>query len=396
IPRRAYMDTYTEVTSVSWFGRLKNSVLGVLFGLLFFFGSFILLGWNERNSVITARSLEEGKGAVVSVSADRVEPGNEGKLIHLMGQATTDEILSDTELGVSLNAIKLRRQAEMYQWEEHSSSKTRKKLGGGEETVTEYRYEKTWADDVINSSNFKTGGHANPGALPMGNAVWTAQRVMLGAFMLSPKLLDKIAPREYLQVTDDMLSKLSPAWRGKMKTGLFQLASNQNCRVFFIGQDPTSPQIGDTRVALIAAKPAPYSIVAKQTAASFQPYQTKAGKPNEMLREGQVDADAMFAMAFKENAIQTWILRGVGFAVMLIGLLMITSPLKILADFVPFIGSLVGGGLFVLSLAIAVPLTLLTIAVCWFAFRPMLSGGLILLAAAAFVGIKMMFKKARG
>ena len=42
--------------------------------------------WNEGRAVRTAESLEEGAGAVVSVPADAVDPGNEGKLVHVSEQ----------------------------------------------------------------------------------------------------------------------------------------------------------------------------------------------------------------------------------------------------------------------------------------------------------------------
>ena len=66
-------NSFTETTSVSWFGRLRNSVGGVVIGLLLIIGMVVLLFWNEGRAVTTARSLAEGAGAVVSVGADAVE-----------------------------------------------------------------------------------------------------------------------------------------------------------------------------------------------------------------------------------------------------------------------------------------------------------------------------------
>ena len=94
-------------TNQSWFSRLAQSVKSVLFGLLFFFGSFVLLFWNEGRAVRTARSLAEGAGAVTSVAADRVDSGNEGKLVHVSGAVATDEPVVDSDLGVEAQAIKL-------------------------------------------------------------------------------------------------------------------------------------------------------------------------------------------------------------------------------------------------------------------------------------------------
>jgi hypothetical protein len=55
---------------------------------------------------------------LVTVDASSVDPANEGKLVHLTAKAVTDETLADDMFGVSANAIKLRRNVEMYQWKE--------------------------------------------------------------------------------------------------------------------------------------------------------------------------------------------------------------------------------------------------------------------------------------
>jgi len=54
-----------------------------------------VLFWSERRSVRTAQVLAEGKVAVVSIPSDRVDAVNEGKLVHISGEATTDQILQE-------------------------------------------------------------------------------------------------------------------------------------------------------------------------------------------------------------------------------------------------------------------------------------------------------------
>ena len=53
----------------------------------------------------------------------------------------------------------------------------------------------------------------------------------------------------------------------------------------------------------------------------------KSGKEVGMVKNGRVGAIAMILGAEKENEFQTWMLRGVGFAMMMIGTMMITSPI---------------------------------------------------------------------
>ena len=123
-------DSYREVTSQGWFSRIFDSIKSVLVGLLLFVVSFPLLFWNEGRAVETAKSLQEGAKTVVSVSADAVDQGNAGKLVHMSGQATPTETLEDPDFGVSASVIRLVRKAEMFQWEEEKKSETKTKLGG--------------------------------------------------------------------------------------------------------------------------------------------------------------------------------------------------------------------------------------------------------------------------
>jgi hypothetical protein len=55
-------DTFTEVTSRSWISRIGQSIVGVLIGLVMVIASIVVLFWNERRAIQTARSLAEGAG----------------------------------------------------------------------------------------------------------------------------------------------------------------------------------------------------------------------------------------------------------------------------------------------------------------------------------------------
>lgn len=373
----------TEVTSESWFSRLMGSIKSVVFGLVLFGLSFPLLFWNEGRAVRTAKSLEEGAGAVQSVSADRVDASNEGKLVHLTGNATTSETLADPDFGVSANAIKLTRDVEMYQWGETKKSETRNKTGGGTETVTTYDYEKKWSSERIDSSSFKEPtGHANPTGWPFEAWTGVARKVTAGAFTLSEALVARLSETQALRVDDSALAKVGPSLMGKLKA---------NDGSFYLGASPASPTIGDLRVAFKTVNAATVSLVARQVSDSFEPYHAQAGDDILLLKYGTLSADAMFKAAQAENAMLTWILRGVGFFMMFIGLRMLFSPLVVFADVIPFLGSLLGAGLGLFAGLTAAVLSLLTIAVAWIFFRPLIG---IALFALAVGGIVLLVRKA--
>ena len=95
-------DSFSEVTSQSWFSRLGNAIKGVLLGIILFVVAFPLLWWNEGRAVKTAKGLKEAGGAVVSVSADKVDPAHDQQLVHLTAEAATEETLSDADLTAAL------------------------------------------------------------------------------------------------------------------------------------------------------------------------------------------------------------------------------------------------------------------------------------------------------
>ena len=375
----------TEVTSESWFGRIRDSIKSFIFGLALFVGAFPVLWLNEGRAVRTEKSLNEGAGAVVSVKADHVDAANNQKLVHMTGPATTTETLTDPDFFVAANAIKLRRNVEMYQWQEKKESKTQKKLGGGSETVTTYSYDKGWSDHPVDSSSFKEASeHQNPAAMPYSGHDAQAEHVTLGAFSLTPSLLSQMDDYEPVAITDQNLEKIPAETRARLK------AHNNT---FYLGADPQAPQIGDTRISFSVVKPGEVSIVSKQIGTSFEPYRASAGMDIEMLKRGMHTAASMFQSALAANTMLTWILRGVGFFLMFIGLAMFFRPMSVLGDVVPFMGSMMAFGLGLFAFIAAIVLSIGTVAVAWVVYRPVLGITLLAAAIAVLVFFAMRGKK---
>ncbi len=147
---------YQEVTKTSYGTRLGNSLKGIVTGLVLFVAATVLLWWNEGRAVKTAKMLKAAETECVDVaSVASLDPALEGQLIHATAVAKTDEILTDPDYGVSVNAIRLVRDVEYYQWVEHSTSETKDKIGGGQETTTTYTYSKEWVSGPVDSGSFK-------------------------------------------------------------------------------------------------------------------------------------------------------------------------------------------------------------------------------------------------
>jgi hypothetical protein len=377
-------DRFVEVTSKGWFSRIMESIKSVAVGLILFVVAFPLLFWNEGRAVRRAKTLETGAKQVITVKADAVDSANEGKLVHLTGLATTDETLSDSEFGVATNAIKLVRNVQMYQWKQTTESKTRKKIGGGEETVTEYKYDKVWSGDVIKSDEFKhPEGHSNPGSMAFESKKQTAQKVTLGAFVLSPSLVEEINKTEALPVTESTLAQLPRDTRERMKA---------ISGMYYIGKNPTDPQIGELKISFEFVKPTTVSIVSRQVGNTFEPFMMDTGNI-ELLQMGTVSADSMFKQAQQENVFMTWILRLVGFIMMMIGITMVFKPLTVVADVLPILGDILGLGIGIFAGIVSLALSLLTISIAWVFYRPLIGIPLLIIAVGLIAVFFVIGKK---
>lgn len=385
----------TEVQTESYFSRLGNSFKGIGGGLLLFLIAFPLLFWNEGRAVKRAKALETGVGAVVSVQADKVDPANEGKLVHVTAKADTKDVLTDPLFKISSTAIRLERRVEMYQWKQNESSKTEKQLGGGTKKTTVYTYEKVWSDKPVNSAYFKEAGHENPG-FPFESEKLRANHVTLGDFLLNDSLVDRLGDSRKLPVPADY--KLPAALSGKSDAAYVHVSRKSSAPSQVSQEQPadnagdaalTEPAIGDLRISWYAVVPHEVSIVARQTGKTFSAY--PVGSESILLIADSVQsAEAMFQSAQSANSAMTWFLRIAGLVMMYVGLSCVLRPLSVLMDVIPFLGDLIGAGISLISFLIALPCTLVTIAVAWIYYRPLLGIGLLVVAAALIV---FLFRK---
>ncbi|HOI96649.1 MAG TPA: TMEM43 family protein [Syntrophobacter fumaroxidans] len=390
-------DTYTEVTRQSLPSKIGSSFGGLFFGLILVIAGIVLLFWNEGRTVKTHRALEEGAAAVVSAGPETVNAVNQGKLVHMTGQADSDATLADPEFGISAKALRLKRSVEMYQWKEDEKSESQKNSDGSTTKRTTYSYRKVWSSSRIDSSRFKKQeGHSNPAAMPYREKVFDA-RTRFGAFTLPPTLVAKIPGEEDLPVPDPPAT-VPASLQGKARV---------HEGAWYVGQNPQEPAVGDVKVRFRIKKPGTVSVIAKQWGNTFEPYITKNGREIELVAAGAQSPETMFAHAVDENKTLSWILRGVGFLVIFIGLLLVLNPFVVLLDAFSFLGNifvlgslvqgiqgLVAAGIFVVSLILGLILALVTIAIAWMFYRPLLA--VLLIAAAVGLLFGMRFLPRRG
>ena len=372
---------YTEVTRNSWGSRIMSSFVGVLFGIILFLGSFFLVWWNEGNSIRTENDLKKGNKDIISVKSDTPLPANENKLVHLSGKVETADTLIDDEFGIATNAIALSRKVLIYQWVESTTERTEKELGGSEKVITEYNYTKKWVYEPTNSSGFKIEeGHLNKCDFPYRDTITMAQNAKVGSFDLTAPLLQQIDKFEDYIIDSNLYNKT------------FTISSN----TIYLGSGKINddPEIGDMKISFqVAYAPEMVSIIAQQLKGTLSPYIGENATKIVKLAYGTVSADNMIKLALKENSSQTWILRGLGLVLCIIGLILILKPISVIMDVLPILGSIANFGAGILSVILGLILILTTISIAWLFYRPILSISLFAVIVPLFIYLYKKGKK---
>ena len=154
----------------------------------------------------------------------------------------------------------------------------------------------------------------------------------------------------------------------------------------YLGWNPSSPAIGDYRISYEVAPLGVISVIGQQQGERFQAYQTIAGDQLLMVRHRQRACRQMFKEAADANRLITWMIRGVGLLLLAIGFGLFMSPLAVIADFIPPLGSVVRMGTGLVAFLLAIVVGTITIAIAWFYYRPLLAIGILVVGAVVAAG----------
>jgi len=368
-------DQYTEITTQGWGQRIGGGFVALLLGLLLLPASLGVLYWNEGRAVTAATALRTGAATIIEADPNALDPGHDGKLVHLTGMMQPATPAQDPAFGVSAEGlVRLRRHVETYQWQQTTSSHSQESVGGTKTTETTYSYAPVWSGQQINSAGFRhPEGHENP-PVTLHNADFYGGAVTLGAYRVTPELLAKV-------------SVFTPVHPESARPPLGFHAEGDG---FYRGQDPARPEIGDVRVQYSGVPAQTISVAAAQSGGGLTVFRDSGGYGIALAEPGAVTAAALFKDAQHQASQITWLVRGGGFFGVLVGFLCLTRPLTLLFAVVPLLESVVGAGAFLVALTLSVPVTLVTIALAWMAHRPVLGGGLLVAAVVSLVVLRRL------
>jgi hypothetical protein len=405
----------TETTTTGFLGNIGNAIVGVLVGIVMFFGSFVVLYYNEGMVNVA----DVAKKAAVA-PAEKADPANEAKLVSVTSTLESKEDVGDPSFVKPGAWIALSRKVEMFANLETKHEETKKNTGGSSTTTTTWTYATGWSDSpsATDSSKFKEKGHDNP-LWPFGNAEFKVENATVGAYSVHVKGDDlDLPPGDSLSLTPAIFqigaapAALPAEANGATNNtnapaaqtiacpgcGETRPLSKANCphcgapasdkwttapagtatpsaggaphidgNYVFVGSGSlASPRIGDVRASYLAlARSLKVTLFGQQKGSNVEPFAIEGG---DFLHKRLFRAlkgtreEAIQELAF-EDAMRLWILRGVGFLLMWIGMSLVFGPITAVMDVFPSLGGFVKAVIGIVLFPIALVLTGVTIVV---------------------------------
>ncbi len=196
-------------------------------------------------------------GDVTPIKADHIDESNEGKLVYLTGNTTTDYLAADPLFGVVVSdVIKLKRVVEKFEGQD-----------------------KGWS----NTSS------------PLNSETFMPKQVKLGAFTLSYRLIDKMSHFQHLPMTLELFEQI-PDHLSVQLGGKLHL-NNDN---YYVGQYPDNPQFGDLRIRFSVISAEAVSVIAKQVGSHLSSYKTQTDHDIELLKSGVASMEKVISTHSKK------------------------------------------------------------------------------------------------
>jgi hypothetical protein len=408
-------DRFTEVTTTGYGKRVTNSFGGIIFGIILFFASFVVL-YNNEGSVDYS---EIAKTAVeIDAATTITDPALNDKLLVTNGSLITTETLDDGQFLKPGSYLALERDTEMYAWVETEKTTSQDNTGGSQTSSTTYSYDKKWTDSPKESSDFRyPEGHSNP-SLPIQSQEYKVGNATIGIYgvdmqsvtlpgmtslvlnsentelkqldfpVLIPATVPVVPAVPVAAAVPAVQPVTTPTPAGQpavSPTNESQLVNGQYIYISrTVGSSFNAPQVGDVRISYKVLKSdTKVTLFGKLNDKTFGPYLDKNNNRFYQIFVGSKE-DAITSL-HQSYVMWKWIVRGVGFLMMWIGLGMILGPIQMIANFLPILGQISGSLIGLITFVVALVLSGVTILVA------MVFHNVVALVIAIFIVIAVVF-----
>ena len=353
-----------------FFRNFFNSIAGMFIGLFLVFGMCWLLFWNEvrPNPADAARMATE----LTSANAPRLQEQAVWVRGALSGAAVDlDEFLAP---GLDREFIFLSRSVERWVWVEEEIRTERNRVGGGTETIITYEYHLRWSATTPNSALFR--GH-NPPLNPPERPGFTGftrvtDDLSIAGFNLTGRHLSFAGAQRHFVPTAATIAD-----------GLFFSGNH----LFEYQRAINAPEVGDYRISYLYVENNTNGIVLGMLAGN-------AVMPLTFQSTGLIRTTSTIYRFFdlptigqvivlldEEHRMMTWMLRFLGFFLMMTGFTMLFGPIQAIAGIIPFIKKVTGFIIGIVVIVLSLVLSLLVIMVA-----NILNSVIALLVVLALVG----------
>lgn len=353
----------------------KKTWLTSLIGIGLLCAGTFVLAWNEGRAVHHAHSLDEAYENVIPLNVyEPLQPEYDGRLVHIAGPLLIDEPLTEPDYGVSIQAVKLKRRVQMFQWiEEKSGLNFNSVHDEYDRSDAEYHYFTEWRDKLVDSNSFYIRhGHHNPTTMPLKTHVYVSPLVRVGQLYLGSEIKNKFT--DYAEMTSDERPE-----RRDIKLHL---------GIYYHCDDVWNAEVGDIRVQFYYAghNGEPVSVIALQKDGTLVPYETSRKHQLGLVRHGILTVKQMFDAEHSDAKLETWKFRAVGLFALYASSLCLARLLAVLCLKWPRLKQVYSGDIGAAScMGLAFSVALFVVSLSWLAHRPMIGLGLLTASFSPFI-----------
>lgn len=292
----------------------KLSGIGQAIAVVLLLAGLGLTLWNEYRTLRVSLMLKKAEKELVEADASgAVDPSCDGKLVHLTGVTRSAEPLRDSETGVEVDALLLKREVSYYQLVEYRNSQTQ-----------EITYYEDWTDNPLSSEDYEGfRKDVNFVYVRLSDKKDTCSTVSLGGYRLPARLIGWT--RGYtdnlkIDVPGENLAGLRAQVRNASKDGR-SVPVNVFKNTVYVGGNPSQPRIGDVKIEYSVVPHGTVSVLGKAQGDEIVQY--GEGREYHILNimEGKHKASEIFDEERENNRGGGWLVRIAGLVLLFIGLL---------------------------------------------------------------------------
>ncbi|XP_049887303.1 transmembrane protein 43 homolog [Pectinophora gossypiella] len=285
--------------------QFKQTWLTTLLSLVLFTGVTYFLLWAESQTIQSNLMLEEliNSAQTIDVHTEDDSARYEGKIVHVVGPLRILEPISEPDYNIHVQAVKLRKRVQMYQWIEESTDQEHFLSDPAEETHKQYWYHKDWRDYVVDSNLFYIRpGHHNPASMPLFSETHVADNVKIGWLYLGLDVKRKV--NDYYEIWSDSRPDRTDI---KLHSGFY-----------YHGESALQHEIGDLRVHFSYAGReddiyTAVGVVEGGTLQAYSPSMFPHADPISLLRKGSYSLKQLHDIERRDANVHTWKYRLLGF-----------------------------------------------------------------------------------